>query len=188
AQALKATALMLQSAFRQIRANVANQKLRVPVLLAGLALLIGFLSLSAFWSSSGGEGEGEGEGEHDTPQPGEAAAAWPKAGSFVSFWLMAQALKATALVLFGAFRHFRANMANQKLRVSVLLSSLALLIGFLSLSAFWISSEESFVSVASKMRSTRTAVHIGKGYQERMSPRDHDKTFLVADATGASAG
>jgi hypothetical protein len=25
--------------------------------------------------------EGEGEGEHDTPQPGEAAAAWPKAAS-----------------------------------------------------------------------------------------------------------
>ncbi|CAE8595594.1 unnamed protein product [Polarella glacialis] len=37
------------------------------------------------------------------------------------------------------------------------------------------------------MRSTRTAAHIGNGYQERMSPRDHDKTFLESDATGATA-
>ncbi len=27
----------------------------------------------------------------------------------------------------------------------------------------------------------------GSGYQERMSPRDHDKTFSASDATGATA-
>ncbi|CAE8718273.1 unnamed protein product [Polarella glacialis] len=73
------------------------------------------------------------------------------------------------------------------LSMSVLLARLALLMGFLSLSACWSNSGASFVSVASKIRSTRTAVHIGNGYQERMSPRDHDKTFFVADATGATA-
>ncbi|CAE8610957.1 unnamed protein product [Polarella glacialis] len=41
--------------------------------------------------------------------------------------------------------------------------------------------------VASKMRSTQTALYIGSGYQERMSPRDHDKTFSASDATGATA-
>ncbi|CAE8628516.1 unnamed protein product [Polarella glacialis] len=30
------------------------------------------------------------------------------------------------------------------------------------------------------MRSLRTAVHNSNGYQERMSLRDHDKTFLVS--------
>ncbi|CAE8610958.1 unnamed protein product [Polarella glacialis] len=41
--------------------------------------------------------------------------------------------------------------------------------------------------VASKMRSTQTALYIGNGYQERMSPRDHDKTFSASDAIGATA-
>ncbi|CAE8682711.1 unnamed protein product [Polarella glacialis] len=37
------------------------------------------------------------------------------------------------------------------------------------------------------MRSTQTAEHIGNGYQEGMSPRDHDKTLSASDATGATA-
>ncbi|CAE8647316.1 unnamed protein product [Polarella glacialis] len=49
------------------------------------------------------------------------------------------------------------------LSMSVLLARLALLMGFLSLSACWSSSGASFVSVASKMRSTRTAVRYSPG-------------------------
>ncbi|CAE8643090.1 unnamed protein product [Polarella glacialis] len=77
-------------------------------------------------------------------------------------------------------------MANQNQRGSILLACVAMLMGFLSLWACWVISGASFVSVASKMGSTQTAVHIGNGYQERMSLRDHDKTFSVSDAAGAT--
>ncbi|CAE8636002.1 unnamed protein product [Polarella glacialis] len=75
-------------------------------------------------------------------------------------------------------------MANPNQRGSILLVCLALLMSFLPDRRS--SSGASFVGVASKMRSTRTAVHIGNGYQERLSPRDHDKTFSASDATGAT--
>ncbi|CAE8608066.1 unnamed protein product [Polarella glacialis] len=75
-------------------------------------------------------------------------------------------------------------MKTQEQRGPILLACLALVISFLS--GHWSSSEASFVGVASKMRSSRTAVYIGNGYQERMSPRDHDKTFLISFATVAT--
>ncbi|CAE8642927.1 unnamed protein product [Polarella glacialis] len=69
-------------------------------------------------------------------------------------------------------------MANQKQRGTRMLPCLALLISLLS--GRWSSFGASFVGVATKMRSTRTSVQqIGNGCRESMSPRDHDKTFLL---------
>jgi len=76
-------------------------------------------------------------------------------------------------------------MANQKHRGSILLLCLVPLIAFLC--SLWSSSVASFVGLAGKVRSTRTVVHLGNGYLERMSPRDHDRPFSVSDATGATA-
>jgi len=60
------------------------------------------------------------------------------------------------------------------------------------------SSGPNFIGSPGKVRNSRTVMHLGHGYQERMSPRAHDpgykeadskgaKDFTAADATGATA-
>ena len=64
--------------------------------------------------------------------------------------------------------------------------------------ATWWCKSTSFVASPETGRSALTQVHLGHGYQERMSPRAHDpgyaepdtkgaKAFTAADATGATA-
>merc|ERR1712008_322880 len=62
----------------------------------------------------------------------------------------------------------------------------------------WWCKSNTFVAFPATGRSALTKVHIGHGYQERMSPRAHDpgyaetdtkgaKAFMAAEATGATA-
>merc|ERR1712129_225691 len=62
----------------------------------------------------------------------------------------------------------------------------------------WWCKSNTFVAFPATGRTALTKVHIGHGYQERMSPRAHDpgyaetdtkgaKAFMAAEATGATA-